>query len=734
LAVGWPAQAGPPSPAPAQLQAAAHDEGARFDSLLLLAEEAPARARAALDLASPADTLRPDRPRSRDEALLRAWVAVRTNLPAPGAPGAPGDDGLARRWATMWTELAEAGAAVSPRLADADRQLVQALLADRDGLAGVEALANQALAGYEAHCGTLSPLQADCELRGRWQARQVLAQQAHRRHASTEAHTHALAMLELAVAGRDRRRQAWSQSELALAASDLGDDALATTHLDRAWLLAGHGADLTLQQRLAVTEAVLASARGDTAQAQRAIQRQWALARRGHSPRQQAAALANLSDHAVKTGAPGQGLRAAEQGLALLGADGPAGLRSTLLNNAMLSRAALGRIADARRDFESLQTSLAAAGATGRQLTSLREFSDALATAGDLPGALEMHHREQALAEQLTTTNREAALAELRTRFDREAQQRRILLLERDNALSAAAVANQALNQRLWAAAGGVLALAGVLLLLLVRRVRDTRRRLQDHQASLRVQSERDALTGVASRRHAQALLRTAGQADGGFSGALLMIDIDHFKQVNDGSGHAVGDQVLAEVARRIAATVRPQDLVARWGGEEFLVHAPGLTPAECGDLARRVLLAVAGTPVAVAGAAPLRVTVSLGHGVFPLATHHLALSPEQALNLADMALYTAKRLGRHRATGILGCTAGDAQALQAVEADFERAWLDGRVSLHTEVGPGPALDGAGGADPAAQAVTDAAGVAETTATPGAATALPADPREAGAH
>jgi diguanylate cyclase (GGDEF)-like protein len=533
-------------------------------------------------------------------------------------------------------------------------------------------------------------------------------------------------MLELALTGRDRRRQAWSESQLALAAADLDDSARAAAHQVRAELLAGRDADLTLQQRLAITEAALAWARGNPAQALQALRRQWELANRGQSPRQRALALANLSDHAVKTGAARQGLQTAEQGLVQLGAVGHVALRSVLLNNAMLARAALGRVAEARIDFEALQAAWAAAGAYGRQLSSLREFSDALATAGDLAGALEMHHREQALADQLTTSNREAALAELRIRFDREAQQRRILLLERNNALTAAALANQALNQRLWAAAGGVLALAALLLLLLVRRVRETRRRLQDHQDNLRVQSERDALTGVTSRRHAQTLLRAAGQAEGGFSGALLMIDIDHFKQVNDGQGHAVGDQVLAEAARRIAATVRPQDLVARWGGEEFLVHAPGLTPANCEALAQRLLQAVAGTPVVVAGGAALRVTVSLGHGVFPLVPHRLPLSPEQALNLADMALYTAKSQGRHRATGIRGCTATDAEALQAVEADFERAWQDGRVSLHTEAGPGSALDGAAGARDDT--------VAPAAARPAEAAPSPAAPHEAGAH
>ena len=170
-----------------------------------------------------------------------------------------------------------------------------------------------------------------------------------------------------------------------------------------------------------------------------------------------------------------------------------------------------------------LQSVWSETGANGRQLTSLRKFSGALAAAGDLKSALEMHPREPALADRLIAANRDTALAEWRTRFDREAQQRRILLLERGNALTAAAVRNQQFNQRLWANAG-VLALAAMLMLL-VHRVRETRRKLETNQASLRVQSARDALTGASSRHHAQALMRAASAEPGGFAGALLMID-----------------------------------------------------------------------------------------------------------------------------------------------------------------------------------------------------------------
>ena len=697
---------------PAPDNAGSPFDGSRFDALLLLAEESPRRARAALADSSAAGGAPCTTPACRRQAaLLQAWVATRLGEPDALPPG-------------TLEALAAAGAALAPGLTDADTALLQALQAERSGRLAVEGLAQLALASYDAYCGAQAPVQADCEHRTRWQAHQLLAQYAADQHSAGVAQAHGQAALALAAAGRDRRRQAWSESQLALAQADTRDQVRAANHLERARALAGRRADTTLLQRLAYTEAALAGARGDAPRARAALQRMGMLAHASGSTRQQAIALANLSDHAVKSGQPAAALQHARQGLAALGVGPPGPVRNALLHNAVLARTALGHVAEARRDFEVLQSVWAEAGANGRQLTSLREFSDALATAGDLKGALEMHHRERALADRLIAANRDAALAELRSRFDREAQQRRILLLERDNALTTAAVSNQQLNQRLWATAGGVLALAAVLMLLLVRRVRETRRKLESNQARLRVQSERDALTGATSRRHAQALMRAAGAEPGGFAGALLMIDIDHFKQINDSHGHAVGDQVLAEVARRIASAVRPQDMVARWGGEEFLVHAPGLTPSDANVLARQLLLAVSGTPVALAqsrppaaaltpahpaadllpGAGPtgagsdapsgLRATVSIGHAVFPLPPGRVPLSPEQAINLADMALYTAKGQGRHRAVGIISCTADRPDALRAVESDFERAWQDDRVRLQTDTGPGPTLDG----------------------------------------
>ena len=239
-----------PAAAPSTPRGAADDtaDGARLDALLLLVEESPGQARAGLSEATAAagttaGTTSPARRRSA--ALLQAWVATRLGEPDALAPGA-------------LIELAAAGAMLAPGLAAADTALLQSLKAERDGRLAVEGLAQQALAGYAAYCSALAPLRADCEFRTRWQMRQLLAQHATGQHSAGAAREHAEAAMALAAAGLDKRRQAWSESQLALALADTGDQAGAASHLAHARTLVGRRADTTLQLRLAYTEAALA--------------------------------------------------------------------------------------------------------------------------------------------------------------------------------------------------------------------------------------------------------------------------------------------------------------------------------------------------------------------------------------------------------------------------------------------------------------------------------------------
>jgi diguanylate cyclase (GGDEF)-like protein len=142
--------------------------------------------------------------------------------------------------------------------------------------------------------------------------------------------------------------------------------------------------------------------------------------------------------------------------------------------------------------------------------------------------------------------------------------------------------------------------------------------------------SLRDELTGVGNRRHAVALLRAVAPGD-----AVVMIDLDHFKLVNDSDGHAAGDLVLIALADYLRRSVRDADLVARYGGEEFLVVL-----TEVGTRARWAAERLA---QGWRDANP-RTTFSVG-----VALHRVGQTGQTTLDLADDALYAAKRLGRDR-------------------------------------------------------------------------------------
>jgi diguanylate cyclase (GGDEF)-like protein len=288
--------------------------------------------------------------------------------------------------------------------------------------------------------------------------------------------------------------------------------------------------------------------------------------------------------------------------------------------------------------------------------------------------------------------NRTIALKDLQSRNDAEARERDIELLSRDNALKTEALANRELQQRIWWLLAAVMALASVLVALLYRRVREANRRLAASHLQLQAQSERDPLTNLANRRHFQAVMTSRSAQTQGFEGALLLVDIDHFKRINDGQGHATGDQVLVEVARRLNEAVRSDDLVVRWGGEEFLILAPSAAPEQIDQMALRVLNALGSEPVRI-GKTSVQVTASIGYARFPLPPYTTDVPWEQAINLADMALYTAKNQGRNRAVGIVSTRASTREALREIEADFDQAWHAGRVTLLQTPGPEPRDD-----------------------------------------
>jgi diguanylate cyclase (GGDEF)-like protein len=174
-------------------------------------------------------------------------------------------------------------------------------------------------------------------------------------------------------------------------------------------------------------------------------------------------------------------------------------------------------------------------------------------------------------------------------------------------------------------------------------------------------EATRDPLTGLRNRRHFfSELERDLGRAvRARRTLSVLFVDIDSFKAVNDQYGHAAGDDVLREVARRIEATIRTTDVAARYGGEEFVVMLPDTMLMDAHQVAERVRHVVKETPVSVPGLTK-HVTVSIGVAELAEVQPPPRLeTPEQTnemitalLNLADRRLYEAKSSGRDRVKG----------------------------------------------------------------------------------
>jgi diguanylate cyclase (GGDEF)-like protein len=169
--------------------------------------------------------------------------------------------------------------------------------------------------------------------------------------------------------------------------------------------------------------------------------------------------------------------------------------------------------------------------------------------------------------------------------------------------------------------------------------------RIHESEAALADLARRDGLTKLPNRRAFDDALRAQfGRADGlADATALLMIDVDHFKRINDTHGHGIGDDVLRAVAQTMASDVRLADRVFRFGGEEFAVLLVGADAANAQTAAERLRQAIAAVRVPIAQGA-LQVTASIG-----VAAATGGSSPEALVDAADAALYRAKQDGRNQ-------------------------------------------------------------------------------------
>jgi diguanylate cyclase (GGDEF)-like protein len=205
------------------------------------------------------------------------------------------------------------------------------------------------------------------------------------------------------------------------------------------------------------------------------------------------------------------------------------------------------------------------------------------------------------------------------------------------------------------------------------KRARRERRRSQRRLCALQVAAEHDPLTGLANRRFASRLLASQRQrSDRRCTTACILIDLDHFKRINDEHGHDAGDAALRGVAEMLRLAVDPGDHLIRWGGEEFLVLKASTPVAQAWAWCERLRRRIEHPGVGRAGVMPR--SASMGAVCVPTAS-----LTEESVNQADRALYLAKALGRNRV-----CTDVMAAAHQTAQqaAKGEASWADRRRRL----------------------------------------------------
>jgi diguanylate cyclase (GGDEF)-like protein len=180
-------------------------------------------------------------------------------------------------------------------------------------------------------------------------------------------------------------------------------------------------------------------------------------------------------------------------------------------------------------------------------------------------------------------------------------------------------------------------------------RILELERRLRESLSREEALATRDSLTGLPNRRalHERARVELSRAARTKTSLGVIMVDLDHFKRINDQFGHAAGDQALRRVAEVLQKTQRDYDYTGRWGGEEFLVILPSASLEQAGLVAERIRSAIHSIELQVGGPSPVRLRASLG--VAAAGPTAFPSGIDELLERADDAMYRAKQEGRDR-------------------------------------------------------------------------------------
>lgn len=302
-------------------------------------------------------------------------------------------------------------------------------------------------------------------------------------------------------------------------------------------------------------------------------------------------------------------------------------------------------------------------------------LADAYEVAGQYQLQAQTLKQQQRLKDEFFQSERDKVFSELQIKYQSQENALQIKLLEQQTELQRKELDNRTLTQRLILLAVLLVLLIAALLFYAYISSRKVNQLLSKNNQILQQQSVHDPLTGLLNRR---ALQRYMAESQAGTASterrkssgnhAIFLLDIDHFKQINDNAGHAAGDDILIAVAQKLKVLCRAGDLVIRWGGEEFLLVLQQSQPETLPEFASRILSDIANQPLP-AGSEPIRVTLSGGYVCLPPrqdGQQHLHW--DTALKITDQLLYQAKTAGRNQIIGLQSSTTGDEQPQLSAE------------------------------------------------------------------
>ncbi len=617
-----------------------------IDKLIVQGFEDPQGANAGLKALQAATPATPDNTR----ALLVGFGMVAA------------DHHLATQTADAAKALRELAATAGP-IAEADAHLVNADL-EFEGMqeenGNVEARA--AVAGYSPFCESRdAAIAAQCDRFNWFYALLFAGYGAHGERNPAAAAIYLHMALDAALQAGSRPLEIKANAILASLAQGDNDAELAERLLARAQSLAKLEGDPALLAYVKSFESDVLAIREQAVASRAAVVDAIAISHAAGLQRREAQYLLSLSSAELGLEHPAEALAAQDRARDFLATHNEPGLERQRLHDQTIALLMLGRTAEARAKLGEVLARYDAETGPNARIGILRDLGPALARAGDRAGALALYTREQQLLQ-----------ARSDGRYERDMQDVQKLIQAENDKLQARRVAE-------WSAA----AVAGVLLALVVaffaRRQIVRNRHLATHNDALLLQVEHDPLTGLANRAHLQA--RVAESAGDLFEGALLLIDVDRFKDINDRHGHAAGDAVLVAIARRLEGVLRERDLVVRWGGEEFLVMVDAMPVAEAVFLAQRLMKAFVDEPVVVGGQA-IAISASIGFAVFPLIGTSPGHDFDTAFALVDAAMYHSKAQGRDCATCIRSLDARVSLERASLPSTLAQAATEGRAVL----------------------------------------------------